>query len=121
MSAFDLLPDAVVHVDASFAVVELNSAATALLGERFVVGVNAAAMLDPRDKAGRHVWTRGWHGSSSLHTVRRITPQELTITGPGGDLRVNAAGTYLRDDAGALVGALVVLRPAPRRARSRPG
>ncbi len=117
MTEYDLLPDAVVHVDAHLVIVSVNAAATTLLGASVVPGGDAGALLDPRDRSGRHVWAKGWHRSSGLPGAQRITPQDLTINGAVGELRVNVAGTYLRAEDGAFAGALLVMRPAPRRAR----
>jgi PAS domain S-box-containing protein len=115
----DLLPDAVVEVDAVGAIVVANAAALRLTGFRRdqLVGRPWHQVLRPRGWDGKPVATDGWPPSAQLRSVRAVPEQELTIaTAAGRDLKTFVAGSYQRDAAGHLAGALLVLRDAGRRA-----
>jgi signal transduction histidine kinase len=116
--ALDLYPGAVLQVDASRRITAANRAACLLTGFRpdVLVGADCAAVLGVRYAAGGPVWSDGWDSGARLASVRGISEQALTLRRrDGSDLAVAVAGTYLRDGAGRLTGAVLALRPAARR------
>jgi hypothetical protein len=118
VSEYDLLPDAVVRLDADRRVVDANAAAIALtgLGHDQMVGQDIAEVLDPRSKDGKPLLDGTWHASGRLRSVRRLPEHEVVIrTGSDEPVKTFVTGRYLRDDHGALTGAVVVLRPAEKR------
>lgn len=108
----DALPGAVVVVDAQRRVVEANAALSRLIGYRpaDVVGRSARRVLDPTDLAGRPLWASGWHPSTRLRGVRRVAAQTVYLrSGEGTRIPVRVTGTYQRDEAGAVTGAVICL------------
>lgn len=115
----DLLPDAVIRVDADRRVREANAAAEALTGydESFMVGRRLEELVQPREKDGKSIWEHGWHPSATLRTVSRIPEHEVRIKRADGEhVRVNVTGRYERDGDGRLVGVSLILRDTVRRA-----
>jgi signal transduction histidine kinase len=118
MTELDLLPDAVLRLDADRRVLDANAAAAELIGlaRAEVVGQQAEALLDPRGKDGKPVWADGWHPSARLRSVRLMPEQEIEIHRNGNrPVKVNVTGRYQRDGDGRLTGAVLLLRPAERR------
>jgi hypothetical protein len=114
----DQLPDAVIRVDGSRRIVGTNRAATELTGFAAgeLIGRDCAAALETRDREGRPVWVGGWHRSAHLPSVRTLPEQEVILRGADGiDVRAFVTGSYQRDSAGDIVGAVLVLRDARRR------
>jgi PAS domain S-box-containing protein len=114
---YDLLPDAVLCVDASLHITEANQAATELTGypEAELVG-QSCGMLVPRAKDGRPLLEGGWHPSALLRSVRQVPEQEITLLrADGGPTPVYVVGRYQRDAGGALTGAVLTLRSAGAR------
>jgi hypothetical protein len=114
----DQLPDAVIRVDGSRRIVGANAAATELTGFATgdLIGRDCAAALETRDREGRPVWVASWHRSADLPSVRTLPEQEVILRGADGiDVRAFVTGSYQRDPAGAIVGAVLVLRDARRR------
>src|SRR5438270_3682859 len=67
----NLLPDAVLQLDADRRLVAVNEAASALTGYRpeEMLGHRVDDLLDPRRLDGRPARTDGWHPSSRLRSV----------------------------------------------------
>ena len=115
----DLLPDAVIRVDADRTVVEANQAATELTGysQQELEGSRLEDLLDPRGRDGKPLLSDGWHPSTKLRSVARIPEQEVRIRRANdGHLRATVTGRYERDGDGRLTGAVLSLRDFGRRA-----
>jgi PAS domain S-box-containing protein len=118
MIEVDRLPDAVLELDEACRVRAVNGAATQLTGldAGELVGRPIADVLEPRAPDGRSLCANGWHASAHLPTVRRIPEQEVWLRAAGGRaVRTLVTGRYERDGAGALTGAVLVLRDGARR------
>ena len=116
----DLLPDAVVRVDAARRLVEANAAAAELTGyaPAELVGADCAELLRPRGRDGKALWRDGWPPSAALRSVRRIPEQQVTLRcREDADVTVHVTGSYQRAPDGAVCGAVLVLREATMRAR----
>jgi PAS domain S-box-containing protein len=114
----DLLPYAVIQLDADRRVLAGNAVLARLTG------------YQPNELTGRH-WPEvmggrfgqasspepaEWHRSARLRSVRSLPEQALIIrTRSGHDTLVSVAGSYQRDADGTLTGAVLVLRSAGRR------
>ena len=115
----DLLPDAVVVLDAERIITEVNEAAVSLLGRsvKELIGAPADSVLEPRTRDGHLVWGDGWPRAALLVSVQRIPEQEIDVqTGGGRPVRVAVTGRYRRNRNGGLEGVVLVLRPIGRRA-----
>ena len=115
----ELLPDAVLRLDAGRRVAEANASAETLTGylRHALVGQGAGA-LRPRAKDGRLLLDGGWHPSARLRSVRRLPEQEVVIRrADGTDVSTYLTGSYLRHGDGALAGAVLCLRPTMARGR----
>lgn len=118
--ALDLLPDAVLRINADRRVVTANRAARALLGEDVGRAGDRPCeeVLDPRGRDGKPLWTEGWPRSAGLRGVRSMPEQEVEVRTAGDRaVRVYVTGAYQRDAGGRLTGAVLVLRDAGRRAQ----
>ena len=119
MSAYDVLPDAVLWLDAERRIVEANEAAAALTG--YPVGSLAGQpceLLVPRSKSGQALMVGGWHRSARLRSVRLLPEQEVTLTRADGErVKVNLTGRYRRAPGGEIEGAVLSLRAADTRRR----
>ena len=116
MSAFDVLPDAVLCVDGDRRIVEANLAAAELTGYpvETLVGM-ACEALAPCGKDGKPLLAGGWHRSAALRSVTRIPEQEVSISRSDGDRVVtNLVGRY-QHEAGRIAGAVLSLRAAEAR------
>src|SRR5207248_7501352 len=114
----DLLPDAIVVLDAERMITAVNDAAAELLARpaKDLVGASADDMLEPRTRDGKLVWANGWPRAALLTRVRRIPEQEVdVVAGDGRSVRVAVTGRYRRDEAGRLEGVVLALRPIERR------
>ena len=114
----DLLPDAIVVLDAHRTITAVNEAAAELLARpaKDLLGASADEVLDPRTRDGKLVWADGWPRASLLTRVRRIPEQEIDVmTGHGKSVRVAVTGRYRRDADGRLEGVVLALRPIERR------
>ncbi|MDP9388055.1 MAG: PAS domain-containing sensor histidine kinase [Actinomycetota bacterium] len=115
--SYDLLPDAVLCLDADRRIVEANVAAAALTGYRVdeLVG-QPCELLKPKSKDGQPLLDGGWHRSTRLRSVLRLPEQEVTIERADGTTAdAYVAGRYQRDDDGGLLGAVLSLRSAGTR------
>jgi signal transduction histidine kinase len=113
----ELLPDAVLRLDADRRIVDANPAAADLTGYALddLIG-RPSADLDPRGRDGRPVWANGWHPSTRLRSVRSLPEQEITLRRlDAGDVRAYVTGAYERNGDGSLTGAVLVLREAAKR------
>jgi signal transduction histidine kinase len=114
----DLLPDAIVVLDAHRTITAVNEAAAELLARpaKDLFGASADEVLEPRTRDGKLVWADGWPRAALLIRVRRIPEQEVDVmAGNGRAVRVAVTGRYRRDGDGRLVGAVLSLRPIERR------
>ena len=114
----DLLPDAVVHLDAERRIRAVNRAAIALTGYRAeeLIGCTFDELLEPRRVDGERFWANGWHSSTRLRSVVRIPEQRIRLRVAGGRIvSAMVTGRYERDGDGRLQGAVLVLRDGTRR------
>jgi PAS domain S-box-containing protein len=114
----DLLPDAVVHLDAERRVRAVNHAATAFTGYSAdqLVGRSFDDLLEPRRVDGERLWANGWHPSTRLRSVVRIPEQRVRLRVAGGrTVSAMVTGRYERDGDGQLRGVVLVLRDGTRR------
>ena len=112
---FNLLPDAVLHLDADRRIVAANHAAAALTGYSVdeLVGMDVGDAIQPRSKDGKPLLLEGWHQSTVLRSVRRLPEHEVTIRrADDEDVRTYVTGAYQRNGDGELLGAVLALRPA---------
>ena len=115
--SYDLLPDAVVCLDAERHIVEANTPAAALTGYPVeeLLG-RSCELLAPKAKDGSPLLNGAWHPSARLRSVTLVPENEVTIARADGEsVRVYAAGRYLRDGDGAVTGLVLSLRPADAR------
>jgi PAS domain S-box-containing protein len=113
----DLLPDAVLQLDAERRIVAANEGAAGLTGYRLaeLVGRDCADLV-PRGRDGHPLWNGGWHRSAALRSVRSLPEQDITLRrADGTDVRTQIAGTYQRHPDGTVAGAVLVLRGIGRR------
>lgn len=116
MSTFDVLPDAVLVLDAGRRIVDANVAAADLTGHpvEALVGLPGEA-LEPRGKDGKPLLADGWHRSATLRSVTRLPEQEVSIARADGErVATNLVGRYQRT-GGRLAGAVLTLRAAEAR------
>jgi PAS domain S-box-containing protein len=114
----DLVPDAVLQLDADRRIVAANTAAAALTGYSVdeLVGRDVADVLYPRSKDGKPLLAGAWHHSTMLRSVRRLPEHEVTIRrADDEDLKTYVTGAYQRNGDGGLSGAVLALRPAGNR------
>jgi PAS domain S-box-containing protein len=114
----ELLPDAVLRLDADRRIVLANQAVERLTGHRAddLLGQPCAEALEPRGRDGHPVLDGAWHRSATLRSVRLLPEQEVTVRRVDGvDLRTYVTGSYERDADGGLTGAMLVLRAAGER------
>jgi len=114
----DLLPDAIVVLDAERTITAVNDAAAELLVRpaKDLLGASADETLEPRTRDGKLVWADGWPRAALLTRVRRIPEQEVDVlAGDGRSVRVAVTGRYRRNGAGRLEGVVLSLRPIERR------
>jgi PAS domain S-box-containing protein len=118
----DLLPDAVIALDADRRISAANAAACRLTGytREQLVGQVCRDRLEPRDRDGRALWTDGWHPSAGLRSVRALPEQAVTIRRRDGhEATVAVTGCYLRGPGSAdPAGAVLCLRDTSRRAHA---
>ncbi|MGH9150614.1 MAG: ATP-binding protein [Acidimicrobiales bacterium] len=118
MDLIDLLPDAVIHLDADRRIIAVNAATAALTGYSVdeLVGKDVVERLDPRGPDGRLVLAEGWHPSAHMRTVRSVPEQELVLgRADGTTVRAFATGAYQRDGRGRVAGLVMMLREAGTR------
>ena len=111
----DLLPDAVLGLDAHAVVTFANRAALRLTGYATgdLVGHACTEKLAARDLDGKPLGSGAWHPSTALRSVRGISQQTVVLRRRDGrDLVTSLTGTYLRDESGNLAGAIVSFRDA---------
>jgi PAS domain S-box-containing protein len=114
----NLLPDAVLQVDADRRLRAVNQAAATLTGypAEEMVGRRIDELLDLRRPDGRPVWANGWHPSARLRSVVRIPEQRVRLRAADGrQLTAMVTGRYHRDGEGRLDGAVLVMRDGDRR------
>lgn len=114
----DLLPDAVLRLDADRRIIAANSAAEHLTGYSLdqLVGADCGALLDPRSPDGRPVWPDGWHASAQLRSVHSLPEQEVTLRRHDtAAVRTFVTGCYERDDGGKILSVVLVLRESWKR------
>lgn len=119
------LPDAVVILDRAGCVETANAALLRLVGRpeagAALAGTPCRDLLEWHDADGRLADGRTWPSPSRLRGVKAIVEQPAVVkTATGGRLPVSVSGGYVRDRAGALRGAVLVLRIPPRSRRHSP-
>ncbi len=114
---FDLIPDAIVRLDAEQRIAEANRAVTALTGWSTATLIGRrVSVLHPRGRDGEPILAAGWPHASELRTVRLVPEMEVTLRrADGTDVHTYATARYLRDDKGRVQGAVVALRSAEAR------
>jgi hypothetical protein len=115
----EAMPDGIMVLDGDRNVTAVNRAACRLTGydRDELLGRSCRERLDPRDRDGRPLWSDGWHQSAHLRAVKSLTEQPVTLRcRDGRDLIAAVTGSYRRGADGAVVGAVVALRDAARRA-----
>jgi signal transduction histidine kinase len=113
----ELLPDAVLRLDAARRIVDANPAAADLTGYALesLIG-RPSGDLEPRGRDGRPIWANGWHPSTRLRSVRTLPEQEITLRrADKEDVRAYVTGAYERNGTGSLTGAVLVLRESAKR------
>ncbi|PZS20580.1 MAG: PAS domain-containing sensor histidine kinase [Acidimicrobiales bacterium] len=113
-ACLDVLPDAVIALDAHQVIVAVNQAASVLTGYpvEAMLGISCAALLAPRENDGSPCWPAGWHPSAHLRSVRAVPEQDMTLRrADGADRRVAVTGAYRRR-GDRLIGAVFALRDA---------
>jgi PAS domain S-box-containing protein len=118
----DSLPEGVVVLDEDLHVRDVNSALLRLTGRSRpeVIGRPCRDLLEWHEVHGQRSDGRRWPAPAGLRGTRTIAPQMARLVGPGGDRRpVTVGGTYLRDEAGRLRGAVLTVQ-APARGRHQP-
>jgi signal transduction histidine kinase len=119
----DALPDGVLVLDAALTVSELSPAMARLAGQDQddLVGRGAGEILEWHDADGERADGTHWPAPARLRRVRTIAVQTVTLKRPGEErVPVTIAGTYLRDDAGLVTGAVVTVRPPARGGNRQP-
>ena len=117
----DSLPDGIVVLDADRRVSQVNHVLLRLCDCRDdeLVGRPCHELLEWHDANGERCDGSDWPAPARLRGSRTIVAQSATLRrGEGGRLPVTLAGTYLRDGAGRLTGAVLTIRP-PARAHLR--
>lgn len=118
MIDLDLLPDAVLLVDADRRVQAVNGAALELTGyqESEIIGYELTDLLVPRTPDGDPLWDAGWPPAAQLRSVVRMPEREVRFRGSHGrEIRALVTGRYERDADGEVVGAVLVARDLARR------
>ncbi|HEX8771691.1 MAG TPA: PAS domain-containing protein, partial [Acidimicrobiales bacterium] len=118
MIDLDLLPDAVLLLDADRRIKAVNGAATALTGYEApeMVGCALTELLDPRTPDGESLWQSGWPRASRLRSVVRIPERQVSLRGAHGhEVRALITGRYERGPDGVVTGAVLVARDQARR------
>lgn len=114
----DLLPDAVISLDASRTITAVNAAAATLTGypTSELTGRDVVSLLDPRTPDGKPCWANGWHPSALLPSVHTVPEQEVVLQRRDETpVRAFVTGSYQRGAAGELEGLVLVLRAAGKR------
>jgi PAS domain S-box-containing protein len=119
----DLLPDAVLQLDADGRIVDANAMAAEMTGYPTTTLVSSicSELLDPQTPDGEPLLAEGFHRSAALRTVTGIPEQAVRLLrADGAEVTVNVTGSYQRNGTGAVTGATLVLREAGRRAHQTP-
>lgn len=114
----DLLPDAVVRLDAQRRIEAVNDAVSVLTGyaKSALVGRDIVDALDPRTPEGRPCWPDGWHRAARLRSVTAMPEQDVILRNAEAmSVRTFVTGAYERDADGVLMGLVLVLRAAGKR------
>lgn len=115
----DLLPDAVIRLDADARVREANAAAEGLTGYQrgAMVGRRVVELISPCDERGKPLLRDGWHPAARLRSVGRLPAHRVRLrTAAGDEVEVSVTGRYERTSDGRLLGVTLSLRDLPRAA-----
>jgi PAS domain S-box-containing protein len=119
----DLLPDAVLRLDAAGRIVDANAMAVELTGHPLAElrGAVCAELLQPHSPDDGPLLVGGLHRSARLRSVTGIPEQQVRLLRADGvTTEVYVTGSYQRDETGAAVGLTLVLRAAGRRVHQAP-
>ncbi|HET9077899.1 MAG TPA: ATP-binding protein [Acidimicrobiales bacterium] len=121
--ALDVLADAVIVLDAGGRISAANPAAGRLTGypASELAGRSCRGLLDWHDSDGSRCDSSRWPGPSRLRGTTRIVPQPVTVHGAHRSVTTTLSGTYTRDGAGLLSGAVLTLQVPGRSLRRPPG
>lgn len=118
MIDLELLPDAVLLLDADRRVQAVNGAALELTGYTAaeIVGAALSDLLDPRTPDGEALWESGWPIAARLRSVVRIPERQVYFRGAHGhQVHALVTGRYERDADGVVRGAVLIARDQARR------
>lgn len=118
MIDLELLPDAVMQLDADRRVRAVNVAAAELTGYKpsEMVGCALNELLEPRTPDGELLWESGWPAASRLRSVVRIPERQVYLRGAQGqEVRALVTGRYERGPDGLVCGAILIARDQARR------
>ncbi len=119
----ELLPDAVVRLDAERRIVAANRAAARLAGVASaddLIGKMLSDALDPRDLDGRTLLGECWPSATSLRSVVALPDTAATVQAGSRRVDVRLAARYQRGEGGQLTGAVLALRVPSRVAGDEP-
>jgi PAS domain S-box-containing protein len=119
----DLLPDAVLQLDATGRIVDANAMAIAVTGYpmQTLIGASCSELLDPQTPDGTILLADGLHRSARLRSVTGIPEQNVRLLrADGAEITAHVTGSYQRDADGAVQGATLVVRETSRRAHQTP-
>jgi PAS domain S-box-containing protein len=119
---FDALPTGVLILDRDMRITAANPAAVRTIGRpsEQLVGSLCRQILEWHDSDGELAEGNRWPAPARLPGTRMIAHQTASLKTPGGERRpVTVAGTYCRDGAGRITGAVLTVQ-APARGYRRP-
>ncbi len=119
----DLLPDAVLRLDAAARIVDANRMATQLTGYPAddLLGAGCAELLGPHTPDGEPLLADGFHRSVRLSAVTGLPEQAVTILrADGAEVGVYVTGSYQRGADGVVEGATLAMREMGHRAHQVP-
>ena len=123
MPGLEAISDAVVVLDRDLRITDVNPALVRLLGrpQGELAGRPVMEILEWHDAHGERADGTMWPAPAALRGTRTVVPQPAVVKLPGGGrIPVVVAGTYQREGAGPVSGAVLTLRPPSRGRQSQP-